>query len=198
MTTPPDSPILGADGIAEAQESNRPSRKPKEPGHSSIASSQLSGYEDLLREQDQLERSIAALKTVFELGRSEGKRMDEGSNTVRHLSGRSRLRESSTTAYGPTSASNRSDFSLSVFPEPPEQGVTENLSRIRPRSSLVPALTPSPISFDIGRSFPVSTAGIDDVAVLALEGMESVGTHYDVTSFIGGASAMFPFRGVCS
>jgi hypothetical protein len=176
MTTSPDSPILGADGIAEAQESNRPSRKPKESGHSSISSSQLSGYEGLLREQDQLERSIAALKTMFERGRNEGRRRDESSNTVRHLSGRSRLRESSTTAYGPTSASNRSDFSLSIFPEPPEQGVTENLSR----------------------SFPISTTGIDDVAGLALGGTESVGMHYDVTSFIGGTSAMFPFRGVCS
>ncbi|KAF8507121.1 hypothetical protein F5888DRAFT_72939 [Russula emetica] len=197
-TTSPDSPILGADGIAEAQGSDRASRKPREPGYSSTTSSQLSGYEDLLREQDQLERSIAALKTVFEQGRSEGRRRDESSNTVSRLSGRSRLRESSTTAYGPTSASNRSDFSLSIFPEPPEQGVTENLSRIRPRSSSVPALTPTQISFGIGRSFPVSTAGIDGVAVLALGGMESAGTHYDVTSFIGGASAMFPFWGVCS
>jgi len=184
-TTSPDSPILGADGIAEAQGSDRASRKPREPGYSSTTSSQLSGYEDLLREQDQLERSIAALKTVFEQGRSEGRRRDESSNTVSRLSGRSRLRESSTTAYGPTSASNRSDFSLSIFPEPPEQGVTENLSRIRPRSSSVPALTPTQISFGIGRSFPVSTAGIDGVAVLALGGMESAGTHYDVTSFIG-------------
>jgi len=141
---------------------------------------------------------IEALKTMFERGRSEGGRKDESSNTVSHLPGRSRLRESSTTVYGPTSASNRSDFSLSIFPEPPEQGVTENLSRIRPRSSSVPALTPTQISFDIGRRFPVSTTGIDDVAVLALGGMESVGTHYDVTSFIGGASIMFPFRGVCS
>jgi hypothetical protein len=197
MTTSPDSPILGADGIAEVQESFRPSRKPKEPGDSSATSSQVSGYEDLLREQDQLERSIAALKTMFEQGRSEGGRMGEGSNTVRHLSGRSRLRESSTTGYGPTSASNRSDFSLSVFPEPPEPGDTEDLDSIRPRSSLVPALTPTRIPFDIGRGFPVSTTGIDDVAGLAL-GMESAGTRYDVTSFIGGASTMLRSRGVCS
>jgi hypothetical protein len=188
MTTSPDSPILGADSIVEAQESNRPSRKPKEAGHSSITLSQVSGYEGLLREQDQLERSIAALKTMFEQGRSEGRRRDEIPDTVRRLSGRSRLRESSTTAYGPTSASNRSDFSLSIFPEPPEQGVTEDISRIRPRSSSVPALTPTQISFDIGRSFPVSTTGIDDVEGLALGGMEAAGTHYDVTSFIGGAS----------
>jgi hypothetical protein len=198
MTTSSDSPILGADGVAEAQERFRPSQKPIEPRRSTVTSSQVSGYEDLLREQDQLERSIAALKTVFEQTRSEGGRKDESSNTIRHLSGRSRLRESSTTAYGPTSASNRSDFSLSVFPEPPEQDVTQNLSRIRPRSSSVPALTPTQISFGIGRSFPISTVGIDEAAVLALGGMASAGTHYDVTSFIGGTSAMFRFRGVCS
>ena len=197
VTTPPDSPILGADGIVEAQESNRFSRRAKEPDHSSFTSSQFSGYEGLLREQDQLERSIAALKTMFERERGEGKRR-ESSNTVGRLSGKSRLRESSTTAYGPTSASNRSDFSLSIFPEPPEQGVPESFSRIRPRSSSMPALTPTQISFDIGRSFPVSTTGIDGAGVLAQGGMESLGTHYDVTSFIGSTSAMFPFRGVCN
>lgn len=183
-----DSPTLGSEGTAEAQESDRLSRKPKQPSDRSFASSRQSGYESLLREQDQLERSIAALKTMFEQGSSgEGRR--EGSPQP---SGKSRLRESSTTAYGPTSASNRSDFSLSVFPEPPEEQITENLRRIRPRSSAL-ALTPIQMSFDIGgRSFPVSTTGIDDVAVLALGGMESAGTRYDVTSFIGGASAMLP------
>jgi len=190
LSTSPDSPILGSNGITEAPESTRFSWKPKEPGNSSITSSQLSGYEDLLREQDQLERSIAALKTMSELGRSQEGRKDESSNSVRRLSGRSRLRESATTAYGPTSASNRSDFSLSVFPEPPEQGVTESRSNLRPSVS---ALTPTQVSFDIGRRFPVSTAGIDDVATLSLGGIESIGTHYDVTSFIGGASAVFPF-----
>lgn len=184
-----DSPTLGSEGTAEAQESDRPSRKPKQPSNRSFASSRQSGYESLLREQDQLERSIAALKTMFEQGSSGEGRMDGSPQP----SGKSRLRESSTTAYGPTSASNRSDFSLSVFPDPPEeQQITENLRRIRPRSSAL-ALTPIQMSFDIGgRSFPVSTTGIDDVAVLALGGMESAGTHYDVTSFIGGASAMLP------
>jgi hypothetical protein len=195
MAPPPDSPILGSDGITETDYS---SRKPKEPGDRSITSSRLSGYDDLLREQDHLERSIAALKTMYEQGHGEEGRRDEKSNTVSRFSGRSKLRESLTTAYGPTSASNRSDFSLSVFPEPPEQGVTENLSRIHPGSSSMSTLTPTQIAFDIGGRFPVSTVGIDDVADLALGSVESVGMHYDVTSFIGGASAMFPFRGICN
>ena len=195
MTTSPDSPNLGPDGITEARDPNPPFRRLKQPSDRSIASSQQSGYENLLREQDQLERSIEALKSMFSQRRSgEG----ENPDAAFHSSG-SKLRESATTAYGPTSASNRSDFSLSVFPEPPEvQGVMpvrENLSRSRTRSSSV--LAPH-LSFDIGgRSFPVSTGGFDDVTGLALGGLESAGTHYDVTSFIGGASAMFPLRDDC-
>jgi hypothetical protein len=196
MTTSPDSPTLGPDGITETRERNRPSHKPKQPSDRSVASSQQSGYENLLREQDQLERSIAALKTMFAEGRSGEGRRDESPDTVFHLSRRSGHRESSTTVYGPTSASNRSDFSLSVFPEPPEvEEVTESVRRIPPRSSSLSALTRT---FDFGeRRFPVSTAGIDDVTVLALGRMESAGTHYDVTSFIGGVPAMFPLRDVC-
>ena len=186
-TASPDSPTLGPDG----------SRKPNQPSDRSFTSSRQSGYESLLREQDQLERSIAALKTMFEQGSSGEGRRNGSPDTAFQPSRRSKLRESSTTAYGPTSASNRSDFSLSVFPEPPEVQITENLRRIRPLSSSTSALTPTQISYDIGgRSFPVSTSGIDDVAVLALGGMESAGTHYDVTSFIGGAPARFPSRDV--
>jgi hypothetical protein len=192
MTTSPDSPTLGPDSITEAREPNRPFRRPNLQSDRSVASSQQSGYENLLREQDQLERSIAALKSMFSQQRSgEG----ENPDAALQSSGGSKLRESSTTAYGPTSASNRSDFSLSVFPEPPEVPVGENLSRSRPRSSSV--LAPH-LSFDIGgRSFPVSTGAFDDVTGLALGGLESAGTHYDVTSFIGGALAMFPLRDVC-
>ena len=187
-TASPDSPTLGPDG----------SRKPNQPSDRSFTSSRQSGYESLLREQDQLERSIAALKTMFEQGSSGEGQRNGSPDTAFQPSRRSKLRESSTTAYGPTSASNRSDFSLSVFPEPPEVQITENLRRIRPLSSSTSALTPTQISYDIGgRSFPVSTSGIDDVAVLALGGMESAGTHYDVTSFIGGALAMFPLWDAC-
>jgi hypothetical protein len=190
VTTSPISPTVDLDGFM-TRKRDRPSRRSKQPSDNSVASSHVSGYEILLREQFQLERSIAALKTtMFEEGRSGERRMDESQDTALDLSEKSRPRESSTTAYGPTSASNRSDFSLSVFPEPPEvQGVTEDVSRIAPRSSLVSALTPT---FDIGRRrFPVSTAGIDDVSVLGLGGMESAGTHYDVTSFIGGVPSVF-------
>lgn len=182
-TTSPDSPTLGSDGITEAREPNHPFRRLKQPSDRSIASSQQSGYENLLREQDQLERSIAALKSMFsQRGSGEG----ENPDAALHSSG-NKLRESSTTVYGPTSASNRSDFSLSVFPEPPEVQGTRSSSVLAPH-----------LSFDIvGRSFPVSTGAFDDVAGLALGGLESAGTHYDVTSFIGGAPAMFPSRDVC-
>jgi hypothetical protein len=190
MTTSPDSPTLGPDGHREARESSRPSRKEKQPSDGSIASSQLSGFENLLRQQTELERSIAALRTMFAPGQSGEEQRDDNPDSVFGLPERNKFRESTATAYGPTSASGRSDFSLSVFPEPPQvPRITENLGRYGSRSSSVPDQTPTQRAFNIGRQgFPVSTEEGEDVAVSAFgRRTESAGTHYDVTSFIGGA-----------
>ena len=200
MITSPDSPTLPSDGIREARESNRPSRKGKRPSDgSSIASSQLSGFENLLREQNELERSIAALRSMFVPGQGREEPRGGSPGAVSDLPEQSRLRESSTTGYGPTSASNRSDFSLSVFPEPPQvPQITETLARTGRRTSMASAPTPTHLSYTGEEQIlPVSTAE-DEVSILAFgRRTESAGTHYDVTSFIGGAPAILSFRDVC-
>ncbi|KAH9985429.1 hypothetical protein BJV74DRAFT_575988 [Russula compacta] len=196
MTTSPDSPTLGPDGIRGARESSRPYRRLEQPSRESFASSQSSGYEILLREQTELERSIAALRMTY--GRQSGEeRRGEIPAIVSDPRERNKLRESSTTGYGPLSASNRSDFSISVFPQPPQM---PRITGYGPPSSSPSALTPTRTSFNIGeRGFPVSTAS-DDVAILAFGNhTDSAGTHYDVTSFIGdltssdqGSAKMYP------
>lgn len=195
MTTSPDSPTLGPDGIREARGSSRPYRKSEQPSHESFASSQASGYEILLREQTELERSIAALRMTHAQQSGEEQR-GESPVTVSEPRERNRLRESSTTGYGPLSASNRSDFSISVFPQPPQM---PRITGYGPPSSSPSALTPTQASFNIGeRSFPVSTAS-DDVAILAFGNRtDSAGTHYDVTSFIGSTPATFPLRSIAT
>ncbi len=198
MTTSPDSPTLPPDRISEAGESNRSFQRTKQPSDGSIASS---GFEDLLREQKEkeLDRSIAALRGMFAPGQSGEEVGSKSPSTASDLPERSRLRESSTTAYGPISASNRSEFSLSVFPDPPEMPpITANLSRNRPQVSTPSAVTPTQSSYNIGeQAFPVSTGEGDDVTISTFgHRTVSAGTRYDVTSFIGGAPAILSFRDI--
>jgi len=198
MATSPDSPTLPSDGIRGPRESNRPSRKGRQPSDGSIASSQRSGFENLLREQNELERSIAALRSMFP-GQGGEEPRGGSPGTVSDRAEPSRLRESSTTGYGPTSASNKSEFSLSVFPEPPQvPQITATPTRTGRRTSMAPAPTPTQISYAVEEQvLPVSTAE-DEVAILSFgRRTESAGTHYDVTSFIGSAPAILSFRDVC-
>ena len=198
MATSPDSPTLPSDGIRGARESNRPSRKGRQPSDGSIASSQRSGFENLLREQNELERSIAALRSMFP-GQSGEESRGGSPGTVSDRAERSRFRESSTTGYGPTSASNKSEFSLSVFPEPPQvPQITKTLPRTGRRTSMASAPTPTQMAYAVEEQvLPVSTAE-DEVAILPFgRRTESAGTHYDVTSFIGSAPAILSFRDVC-
>jgi hypothetical protein len=197
MVISPDSPTLPYGGIREARESNLPSHQTKQPSDGSTFSSQLSGFENLLREQNELERSIAALRAMSVPGQS-GEQPRRGSpGSVSDLPERSRLRESSTTGYGPTSSSNKSEFSLSVFPVPPQvrqPQITETPARTGRRSSMASAPTPTRMSYTEEQVLPVSTAE-DEVAISAFgRRTESAGTHYDVTSFIGGAAAILLFR----
>jgi len=191
MTTSPDSPTLG--GIGGAQPSDRPFRRTQQPSDGSFTSSQGSGFENLLREQNELERNIAALRTMFVQGGSGEEQKLKTSDAISDPPEQSKLRDSlTTTAYGPTSASGRSDFSLSVFPEPPEiPRVTEKPRTYESQSPPMLARTPTQRTFNMGeQGFPVSTAEGDDMASLAFgRRTESAGTHYDVTSFIGGALA---------
>ncbi|KAI9508802.1 hypothetical protein F5148DRAFT_1192760, partial [Russula earlei] len=191
MTASPDSPTLGPDGIKEAQQGNRPSRRPEpeQPSDGSLTSSQGSGFEKLLREQNELERSIAELRSMFARGQSGKELKVKSPDAVSDSPGRGKRRESSTTtANGLTSASGRSDFSLSVFPEPPQLPRDTELPRkFLPQFSSESALAPTRRSFTIEeQGFPVSTTEGDGVAISAFgRRTESAGTHYDVTSFIG-------------
>lgn len=200
VATAPDSPTLPPDGIRDTREINRPSRKESPMSGGSIVSSQLSGFENLLREQDELDRSIAAVRAMFIPGRSGELPRGASPDTVSDHPERSRFRESSTTAYGPTSASGRSEFSLSVFPEPPQvPTIAGSLRRSALRSSVALAPTPTQSTYTIGeQALPVSTAEGDNDAISAFGGRaESGATHYDVTSFIGGVSTIpFPSRGL--
>ncbi|KAF8271414.1 hypothetical protein EI94DRAFT_1720542, partial [Lactarius quietus] len=166
----PDSPVLGSDDVSFARKSTPLSPRLQPLSNASFASSGASDYETLFREQIELERSIAALRSAHDLPE------------------RGTARESSTTGNGHASVSGRSEFSLSIFPEPPRLRPFEEDYRQSSSSSVL--LPPRLSIFTAGRGFPTSDRGSEDgvtlgIGVRALSG----GTHYDVTSFIGDLSS---------
>ncbi len=178
-----DSPVLGSDGASTTRK-NRPPPKLHPLRNASFASIEGSNYESLFREQLELERGIAALR---DFARSEDK---VARDTVSDLPEQDTARESSTTGNGHTSVSGKSDFSLSVFPEPPQMPQFEADYGSNHLSSPSVLLPPRTSIFTAGRGFPTSS----DVGTIEFGfGLRtaSVGTHYDVTSFIGGVPPSF-------
>ncbi|KAH8988890.1 hypothetical protein EDB92DRAFT_1947797 [Lactarius akahatsu] len=185
----PDSPVLGSDAISTTRRSTRSSPALQPRSNASFASSGVSDYEILFREQIELERSIAALRESAPFGR-RGEEGQVDRDTMSDLPERT-ARESSTTGNGHTSVSGKSDFSLSIFPEPPHMEEFEGDYRRDHQSSSSSILPPPPISiFSAGQGFPTSSGASDDGTMLEF-GLRtaSVGTRYDVTSFIGDLSS---------
>ncbi|KAH9022944.1 hypothetical protein EDB85DRAFT_1992814 [Lactarius pseudohatsudake] len=185
----PDSPVLGSDAISTTRRSTRSSPALQPRSNASFASSGVSDYEILFREQIELERSIAALRESAPFGR-RGEEGQVDRDTMSDLPERT-ARESSTTGNGHTSVSGKSDFSLSIFPEPPHMEEFEGDYRRDHQSSSSSILPPPPISiFSAGQGIPTSSGASDDGTMLEF-GLRtaSVGTRYDVTSFIGDLSS---------
>jgi hypothetical protein len=183
----PDSPVPGSDDMSSTRKSIRSSPPRQQLSNASFTSSGTSEYENLLREQIDLERSIAALRMSAPLG-SRSKEDQVSQDTISDLPERSTVRESSTTGNGRTSASGKSDFSLSIFPEPPQRRQFGEDYR-GSRQSLSSSLLPPRLSI---QGFPTSNRGsVDGTTVVFGIRTTSVGTHYDVTSFIGGVPPSF-------
>jgi hypothetical protein len=182
--TGPGSPVLGPDGIGSARRSSTPLRPLSDD---SCASHGASDYDYLFREQIELERSIAALRESTPFGRQDESQTDRDTNIPEPGT----ARESSTTGNGHTSTSGKSEFSLSIFPEPPRMREFEEDYRQSSSSSVL--LPPQRLSiFTAGQGFPTSNRGSEDGTTLGVGLRElSVGTHYDVTSFIGGVAPSF-------
>lgn len=187
VATGPDSPVLGSDGLSTSRKSTRISPPLQPLSNASFASSGASDYENLFREQVELERSIAALRASTPLGKGKGQ---VNRDTISDLPERGTARESSTTGNGHTSISGKSEFSLSIFPEPPITQQFEEDYRQSPLSSAL--LPPRQSIFTAEQGFPTSNRGSEDGTTLGF-GLRalSVGTRYDVTSFIGGVSPLF-------
>ncbi|KAF5377505.1 hypothetical protein D9615_005282 [Tricholomella constricta] len=194
-----DSPVYGLNGImTRSQEQGKLSRP-----HSSIS------FDELLRQQTELDQSIAALRLFSSETTSAPDMLSPQPPATAPLpskasgSPKTRSNSVSTNSYlgrKPDSASNRSDFSLSIFPEPPAVKsaalpVSTKLERLvgrarmlRGESTEAAEAVPIKVTGEDFLSLPVSPTQFEETSRF-----QSAGTQYDVTSFIGGLT--LPIRG---
>lgn len=167
----------------------------------SRSGSSVSSFEELLRRQSELDRSIAALRLLsprlaFSNMTPFAHQTNGSSDQIVPLPttlSRNTLTASLITSK-PESASALSDFSLSVFPDPPAPSNVPLLSSGVPGETTSPdALNGAPKDIHTGvlsAQVPIRRAsssfarGSPQVCVSAI--FDSEGTQYDVTSFVGG------------
>lgn len=199
-----DSPIFGLDGIIRNQGTPptsqvRPPLDRNEDSSSSSNDTRVSSISYLLRQQAELDKSIANLRLLNEPDNVIGRRGSE------------------TSSEGKLPSASQSEFSLSNFPEPPwgssnaeaeitrRAGTLPTVTALRQAASLKVAskepLKPAP-SEPLPPPPPVRVTGhsrslsvpYSDIAESSAMGrdrstVDSLGTQYEITSFIGG---MFP------
>lgn len=185
----PDSPIYGLNGIIAATGDSQSTKTKSE----SLNSQSTTSFDELLRQQSELDQSIAALRLFSP---------QESTATISDVKGVASpgapLKSTSippsagtgTNSYTGTKADSSSvpsEFSLSIFPEPPTDGsgLPDNpVASTSGRNTMVPLrpeniLISSPVIDEVP-SLPSSPNG------LSTGRFGSAGTQYDVTSFIGG------------
>lgn len=174
---------------------------PSRPGSS------VSSFEELLRRQSELDRSIAALRLLSpRLAFSKATPLAHQTNgsSDQFVPLPTTLSRNTLTASlvmsKPESASALSDFSLSIFPDPPAPSNVPLLSSGVPGETTSPdaALNDAPNNIHTGVlsvQVPIRRASsslAQQVSISAI--FDSEGTQYDVTSFVGGLAG--PTRGV--
>lgn len=204
----PESPIYGLNGIVERNQQKveaesraiaaAAARPPIDSGVSVIS------FEELLRQQTELDKSIAALR-LFSPRTSTTSVPPPAVPVAEKKEPSMRTTSTSTTSLNkPESASGRSDFSLSIFPEPPEDPSALPLSptttvamraqrQSRARNDSTVTLAPIKVFSDDPPAVPLSAS--QDLAITTR--FDSAGTQYDVTSFIGGNVKSLVFASDC-
>lgn len=198
-----ESPVYGLGGIVQ-----RPSQSRRTP--SSTTRSSAMSFTDLLRQQTELDNSIAALRLLSpqQPGRDSGEPIGP-MDGVTNSNGPKDLNRSNSSVGLPSSG--RSEFSLSNFPEPPmtftstANGIPSPTSTSRGRfdrneerrsvaAGLLPPKMPilseyptTPMPDSPGRS---SEDAGNRPGNMSRMKVDSGGTQYDVTSFIGSASTL--------
>ncbi|KAI0068412.1 hypothetical protein BV25DRAFT_1987194 [Artomyces pyxidatus] len=183
VTRETESPIYGLNGTLRAGYYS-PVDTARRTSFLIPPSARSSGFSNLLREQNELEKSIAALRMFAPA--SSPNSPEQGSDRVPSAN--------LTAVQSRGSVSVRSEFSLSIFPEPPwarRSDMTSTLSHSGESAAIV--REPSEFEFvpprmpaAVEQTLPTSTRNSEDTIMLTHKGRsDSEGTRYDVTSFIG-------------
>lgn len=155
----------------------------------------ITSIDELFRQQTELDKSIAALRLFSMQTDFPGMVSEPAEGAVSAVSPRSR---NTLTSNKTESLSNRSDFSLSVFPAPPmvpvdevatkypSEGARQNeaqkassTSKVQKENGKDPLIPAS-----LASAVPLSSSSKDDRDPK----FDSAATHFDVTSFIGDLS----------
>ncbi|KAF7337466.1 hypothetical protein MSAN_02219600 [Mycena sanguinolenta] len=191
-----DSPVYGLNGIIAAGPtepespilSRRPPSSPPPPAVQDEGPERESfnSFDELLRQQTELDKSIAALRLFSPSPTLAAVPLPppERESPEREL-----LKDKDKT-LSISSGTNRSEFSLSIFPEPPP---VDRTSVINPNPTPVapPMRGKNPPFPTRGRRqsqvphSAISTNDLDDLPTPVKMRFGSQGTQYDVTSFIG-------------
>ncbi|KAF9044840.1 hypothetical protein BDZ89DRAFT_1058937 [Hymenopellis radicata] len=187
-----DSPVYGLNGIIGAESGSRPDSGvsfQRTVGTGTARTSETS-FNELLRQQNELDKSIAALRLFSPDPSSESfpKASEAEPSTAKPSSHPYSVAASSSSGRKADTSSARSEFSLSVFPEPPvlnrpvsSFGPLEETSTTLPISRFIPADVSASHKDSFVSSIPTSPNSIWP----GHERYDSAGTQYDVTSFIG-------------
>ncbi|KAA1468174.1 hypothetical protein DENSPDRAFT_814242 [Dentipellis sp. KUC8613] len=180
------SPIYGLNGTLRGGRYSPYTANP--PTNFDIPSTRSSGLENLFREQSEIEKSIAALRLL-----ASSPADPRSSQAISVASERGVDPEFMTVPprSGPESASVRSEFSLSSFPQPPEARRSSRSKSMLSVELLPPRMPAAMTTIAEMQSLPSSARNSEDTLQLNIgQGgrFESAGTQFDVTSFIEGKS----------
>ncbi|KAG7099349.1 hypothetical protein E1B28_001205 [Marasmius oreades] len=163
-----ESPVYGLNGLV-----NQTVERKTQTSFSSL--------DELLRQQSELDKSIANLRLFSTFGTAP----PDG-----RIGSSSSASKPSRTDRTFSSTSNHSEFSLSIFPDPPKFGESERIFQSSKFSTTLRAKRTSLLNAQRG-----SSADNGLISHAQPGRLDSVGTSYDVTSFIGGLTKPTPTPG---
>jgi len=169
-----ESPVYGLDGIV----------RQKRNSTVSLARTSVSSFEELIQQQAELDRSIAALRLFSPPPMEEA--VAEGSSPreePRRPSLRTANSSNHRTVSTVTTSSARSEFSLSIFPDPP---VIEIDAPLQTSFAAMRATRARLLRRDVPSSFDLNgSVDLPPIPFGLARSAFSNATLYDVTSFIG-------------
>jgi hypothetical protein len=197
QSTGTDSPVYGLDGIVNRQNRARSPTSSVLPSDNREPS--VSSFDQLIQQQVELDRSIAALRLFSppeSFAQASAGPSHVEANAARIISPETASSSNNRTVSTLTTSSARSEFSLSVFPDPPtdfDVPSRASFATMRTKQRTRLSRRDVPTSLDNG-SVDVPSIPNSPTRLVPGRQFDSNATQYDVTSFIGHLTSPAPVR----